>query len=107
MKTYSRLELTRFQYQIFPTPTPKLQRQCFLFLTLQKQKVSIPDCQAHEKIIYLHSGPVLGPPGPGSQAISPEGDFLPLLTSTSALAFQSISHYLLKFPSFGSHRYDG
>lgn len=55
-------------------------------------------CQAHERIVSVHSGSVFGPPNPGpkgSQALSAAGDFLPL-TSTSSLIFQSILRYFLK-----------
>lgn len=91
-----------------PTPTSTLPRQCFLFLALQKQIVGLSGCQACERIIYLHSKSVLGPPSPGpkdSHTLSPHGGFLPLLIPTSSLTFQSISHYFLKLPSL--HWCDG
>lgn len=77
-------------------------QQCFLFLTLEKQIVGMPVGWAHGKIISLHLGSVLGLPSAGpkdSWAFSPEGDWLPLLTSTSSLIFQSILHYFSNFPS--------
>lgn len=68
-----------------------LSKQNFLFLTLQRQMVGIPGSQAHEKIVSLHLESVFGPPslGPkGSQALSPEGDFLALLTPPALIVFK-------------------